>query len=288
MRINPEEHFEEFFIEIVRKCIEKDLIKTNRCIIDFNDVAANVNYPSEKKLARPAFEKVLKEVSKFNEPLALKLTKEIEQEYEKNERVSWCKHFEITQKYLNILYLKTYDELQHNEKYSEAFGIYYDLLYQYINNIKDKIVSIVDSDARVVHKSPEKIKWGYKDRIIVDEDSEIILSSVQTSFNVDDEKKLQELVEKTEKNFKLKPEKLSADKVYETNLNRAFLADNEIISNIDFYKERERLKQIFGIGNFSFSKDFTTVRCPNNIETSKFKIKYDKTRNRYKGIRIWF
>lgn len=43
-----EDHFEAFFTEIVKKCIEKDLIETNRFIIDSTDVAANVNYPSEK------------------------------------------------------------------------------------------------------------------------------------------------------------------------------------------------------------------------------------------------
>ena len=48
-----EDHFEAFFTEIVKKCIEKDLIKSNRFIIDSTDVAANVNYPSEKRIPVP-------------------------------------------------------------------------------------------------------------------------------------------------------------------------------------------------------------------------------------------
>ena len=211
-----EDHFEAFFTEIVKKCIEKDLIKSNRFIIDSTDVAANVNYPSEKNLARSAFKKVIKEVSKFNQPLATELSAAIEADidaaYKKSAKVNWRKHFEITQKYLDLLYLRTYDELQDNEKYLEAFGLCYDLLFQYVNNTKDKIISIVDPDARVAHKTPTKSKTGYKDHIIIDEDSEIILASVQTPFNTGDGKKLIELLEKTEKQLGLKPKELSADK----------------------------------------------------------------------------
>ena len=55
-----ETHFEEIFNEIVRTCIKKDLVKTKRYMIDSTDVAANVNYPSDKKLIRNAYKKVLK------------------------------------------------------------------------------------------------------------------------------------------------------------------------------------------------------------------------------------
>jgi len=281
-RVNrlKEEHYEKFFNEVVLKCIEYDLIKTNRYIIDSTDVEANTNYPSEKKLARSAFNKVLKEVSKFNEALSVKLSNEIEleidEEYEKNAKVSWRKHFEITLKYLNLLYIKTYDELQNNEKYIESFGICYDLLFQYTNKKADKIVSIVDPDARVAHKSPGNIKRGYKNHIIVDEDSEIILSSSQTPFNVGDQKKLVELVQNTEERFKLIPDEISADKVYGSTANRAFLMDNNITSNIALYKERDTKRDYFSINDYVFSKDLKTVKCPNNIKTSKFKIKYQK------------
>ena len=279
-----EEHFDAFFTEIVKKCIEKDLIKENRYIIDSTDVAANVNYPSEKNLARNAFKKVMQEVSKFNEQLAKDFSEEIEleiaQEYEKSEKVSWRKHFEITQRYLDRLYIKTYDELQHNQKYMDAFGLCYDLLFQYMHKTKDKIVSVVDPDARVAHKSPGNIKKGYKDHIIVDEDSEIILASVQSPFNVGDEKKLEELVCKTESRLGLKPKEISADKVYGTTANRAYLKDNKIISNIDFYNPSSRESQYFILKDFTLSEDLDTVICPNGVTTEKHKLKYNKANNR--------
>lgn len=279
-----EEHFEAFFIEIVKKCIDLDLIRSNRFIIDSTDVAANVNYPSEKKLARRAFNKVIQEVDQFNELLAAEIETAIELEldltYEKSEKVSWQKYFEITQKYLDKLYIKTYDELQTNQKYLDAFGLCYDLLDQYTHNKKDKIVSIVDPDARVAHKSPGNIKKGYKDHIIIDEDSEIILASSQTPFNEGDGKKLKELLQKAESQVGLKPNELSADKAYGEIENRAFLKDNHIISNIAFYKESSRDSEYFKIKDFIFSDDFKTVTCPNGKSTNAFKIKHEKAQNR--------
>ena len=279
-----EEHFEAFFTEIVKKCIEKDLIRTNRFIIDSTDVAANVNYPSIKKLARISFNKVIQAVAEFNEPLAAEISAAIESEldlaYEMSEKVSWRNHLEITQKYLDLLYIKTYDELQYNQKYLESFGLCYDLLDQYINNKKDKIVSIVDPDARVAHKSVGNVKKGYKDHIIIDEDSEIILASSQTPFNVGDGKKLQELLQKTETQVGLKPKELSADKAYGETENRAFLKDNKIISNIAFYEESTRENDYFKMKDFIFSDDFKTVTCPNGKSTEYFKIKHEKAHNR--------
>ncbi|MCR3923592.1 MAG: transposase, partial [Firmicutes bacterium] len=145
------EYFDEFFNEIVRKCIDNDLIKTKRFMIDSTDVAANVNYPSDKKLLCNAFRKVIKEVKKFNEPLANQQLESFEsavqKESDNNERVSVKIYLAIANKHVDYLYLKTYDELQTNEKYKEAFSVLYDIIDQYTNNKKDKIVSTVDPDA---------------------------------------------------------------------------------------------------------------------------------------------
>lgn len=107
---------------------------------------------------------------------------EIHNEYESNETVSSSRHFEIVAKQLQQLFLNTDIELQINNKYHEAFGICYDIIDQCLKNKKDKIVSVVDPDARVAHKSVRNIKRGDKDHIIVAEDSEIILASTQTPF----------------------------------------------------------------------------------------------------------
>lgn len=283
-----EENFDEFFNEIVRKCIEKDIVKSKRYLIDTTDVAANVNYPSDKKLICDAFRKVIREMRKFNETFAeqqlVQFENEIEEEYKKDEKVSVRRYLQIAQKYAEYLYLKTYDELQTNEKYKEAFGILWDIVDQYTNGKKDKIVSVVDPDAKIAHKSRGNIKRGYKDHIIVDEDSEIILASVQTPFNVGDEKKLVELVEKVEKNLGLKPEEITTDKIYGTINNRAYLKDNEIISNIDFYEESSREVKYYGLADFTISEDLKTATCPNLISTEEHILSYDKTEDKESKI----
>ena len=256
-------------------------------MIDSSDVAANANYPFTKQLVRDAYRKVIKEVEKFDEDLAKeyweKVEEEIDYEYKKDDKkVPQKKHCEITHKYLEELYLKTYDELQHNTKYIEAYGVCYDIIDQRINNKGDKIISVVDPDARSAHKSPGNVKMGYKDHLLVDEDSEIIISSVQTPFNVNDEKKLPELIEKANTNLGLKPEEISADKAYGTTENRAYLKDNEIVSNIDFHKESEKEKKSYGINDFEIAKDVSYVICPNNIVTTEFKPYTDKDGKEYK------
>ena len=279
-----EENFDEFFNEIVRKCVEKNIVKSKRYLIDTTDVAANVNYPSDKKLICDAFRKVIREMRKFNEPFSeqqlVQFENEIEEEYKKDEKVSVKKYLEIAQKYAGYLYLKTYDELQTNEKYKDDFGILWDIIDQYTNGKKDKIVSVVDPDAKIAHKSPGNIKRGYKDHIIVDEDSEIILASVQTPFNVGDEKKLVELIEKVEGNLGLKPEEITADKVYGTSNNHAYLKDNGIISNIDFYEESSRETSFYKVRDFIISEDLKQVTCPNGITTTDFILAYDKAGKR--------
>ncbi|MGB4437794.1 MAG: IS1182 family transposase [Sedimentibacter sp.] len=296
-RINHvgEEKFEELFNEVVIQCIDKGLVKSRRYLIDSTDVAANVNYPSEKKLARKAFEKVIKELEKFNVELAKeqleKYENGIQKEYDQNEHVKSKRHFEITREHLGYLYIKTYDLLQENNKesskYQEAFDICYTLVNQYLNNEKDKIVSIVDPEARVAHKSPGNIKRGYKDHILVDEDSEIILSSVQTPFNVGDEKKLIELVEKVESNFEIKPVEITADKVYGTTDNRAYLKDNEITANIAFYNESIKEAKYFGLKDFEISEDVSSVKCPNGIISIIFNIVSSKDRQREKEYKVF-
>ena len=122
-----EDNFESFFNEIVKLCIEKDIIKKRRYIVDITDVAANVNYPSDKKLVYDAFRKVIKELEKFNESLAKQQLEQfensIDKEYELSEKVSLKKYLEIANKHIEYLYLKTYGERQPNERYQVLMSI---------------------------------------------------------------------------------------------------------------------------------------------------------------------
>jgi hypothetical protein len=84
------------------------------------------------------------------------------------------------------------------------------------------------------------------------------------------------LIEKVEQELEIKPKEITADKVYGTADNRAYLKDIEIVSNIDFYKEPSREQNYYGLKDFNISEDLGSVTCPNGITT----IEYVRTNNR--------
>lgn len=67
---------------------------------------------------------------------------------------------------------------------------------------------------------------------------------------MNDEKELIGLVDKVEAAFGLKPNEISADKAYGTIYNRAYLKDNEIVSNIDFYDKSDVEYKTFDLSKF--------------------------------------
>lgn len=54
--------------------------------------------------------------------------------------------------------------------------------------------------------------------------------------------------------------------------NRAYLKDEEIICNIDFYKESDKQSQVYGIKDFEVAKDLISVTCPNGVTTENYTI----------------
>lgn len=264
--------FEEFFNEIVKKCISFDLVKQNRFIIDSTNVDANVNFPKRKKLIEQSFVKVVALISKFDKSLSEKCMEafrvEINKLYKTNEKVRSKAYAKVTLEQLNYIYIKSYDELQYNTAYIEAYNICFTLVNKTVEGKKSEIISVVDTDARVAHKTKGVLKRGYKDHIIIDEDSEIILAVQVTPFNVGDEKELEPLLNKVIKEFNIKPSEVSADTVYGTTSNRAYLLDKEIVSSIRFPKKSSKENKNYGINDFVYSKDLKFATCKNNIQSN--------------------
>ena len=134
----------------------------------------------------------------------------------------------------------------------------------------NRIVSVVDPDARVAHKSRENVKVGYKNHIIVDEESELIISSIQTPFNVKDEKRLIEIIERAEQDHGLKPIEVSCDTIYGTYENRQYLEDRNIVGNIAFYNNSNKENNHFGIDDFKISEDLEYLICPAGHKTYNY------------------
>lgn len=154
--------------------------------------------------------------------------------------------------------------------FEKAFRLLFDLLKQQFNSNGNRIVSVVDPDARVAHKSRENVKVDYKIHIIVDEESELIISSIQTPFNVKDEKRLIEIIEKAEQDHGLKPIEVSYDTIYGTYENRQYLEDRNIVGNIAFYNNSNKENNHFGIDDFKISEDLEYLICPAGHKTYNY------------------
>lgn len=260
------EKIELVFNEIIKSCIFCKLIKNNRYIIDSTDVEANTNYPSENKLIINSFRNLLKELQKINPNLSFRISHEFEKELSEklksDEKLTLKECVDMAEKYRKCIYKTVAENVHKSPKLEDKYMIFSKILCQH-DKKGDKIVSYVDPDARVAHKSLGKVKKGYKNNIIVDEDSEIILASIVTPFNIGDQKELEPLVEKISNTFHLKPKELSADKVYGTINNRMFLNKKKIIPNIEFYNSTPRKDGKFGLDKFEISENIDSVKCPN-------------------------
>ncbi|MDV3426225.1 MAG: IS1182 family transposase [Bacillota bacterium] len=280
--------FEKFFNAIVQQCIDNDLIGKKRYIVDSTDVAANTNYPKEKRLVCDAYRRLIEKLGYINPPFAeaklndfeSDIQKECDMQNEKDpsKKVSIKTYCSIAKKHAEEIYVKSYDDLKNNAKCYEVFSTLWLIIEQYGENKtkQDRIISFIDPDARVGNKTKGNLKRGYKDHIIIDEESEIILASEQTPFNEGDEIHLVDLVEKVQENFDMKPEEVSADTVYGTTGNRAYLKDNNIISNIRFRDLSKQEHKVFDIKMFDVAEDLKSVTCPNGCITTNVRKRESK------------
>lgn len=273
---------EVVFNQIIERCMEMDLVKANRYLVDSTNINANVNYPSLKKLARQSSELVLREIRKINAPLAeianKKLEAELTQYHDSHEKFSIGEYNEIVKRHLNELYMCIHEEFADNEKLTKAFA----LCKKLVEGEGGRIISVVDTEARVAYKSPGHAKTGYKNSIITDEDSEIILAYEVTPFNVNDDRLLPKLVTKVEEEFALKPKEVSADKGYATTEIRAYLYDKDITSNIDFYTIPEKEKETYTCSDCQFQDNGNTLICPNGVVVDGFKLNSNALNRVYK------
>ena len=168
-RVNrmTENDTELFFNKIVSLGIEKGVVKSNRFIVDTTDVAANSNYPSEKNLIHSAFENLIKIVDK-KDPLTA-----INMRAQRTEAVAELKDANIdysarslaleVRKIVENIPSSSMKTLIQGKDFEKAFRLLFDLLKQQFNSNGNRIVSVVDPDARVAHKSRENNHFGIDD-----------------------------------------------------------------------------------------------------------------------------
>lgn len=271
------ENLQKIFDYYVKSCIDLKLVTGRRMIADTTDVAANASFPFKKKLLRQAIEYLAKEMDQASPQIAKELRDRFQFEIDEinnaaTDKVRSKTHFEAASIILDDFAPRIFEFFPSHQPLKEAYEFCLELIEDYLHADKDRIKSVVDKDARAAHKSAGKVKCGYKNHIMTDEDSEIIVSNYQTPFNVGDELGLQPLVDQSP----IKPDEVSTDKIYGTYENRVFLAERGIQSNIKPYDKRSRENKYYGMYDFIIAEDMKSITCPHGITTSNFYERFSK------------
>lgn len=265
--------FKEIFDRLIEKCIEADLIQRqpNRAIIDATHILANVAIPTWLSLVRQAIENVIVDLKPENQSIA----EDFQQRYEnlleslkgktRDEKLPYVLEFaselaQVAEKSLNNV-----------EDQFSPIAILKKVISDRKDTAEDRIISVVDPEARTGHKSDMRKIQGYKDHIMIDEESEIIISVKVTPANAEDGDQLTDLISQFEENHGTLPTQVTADKGYWFGKNLRYLHENNIIGNISWMKTKQQASGLFSPEDFNFNPDKMEITCPNNVTTNKFR-----------------
>ena len=272
-----EEKFRQVFDRVAQQCIDKGLVKGKRQIIDSTPVVANISLSSLSGLVRKCRENVLKTVAKQDSKIAEKLGAK---ELQKAGTVKFDSTGEALQKEieaagelldsvtteLKVKKIKPTEELQ------KDLGLLEKAVADRGEHAKDKLISLVDPDARTGKKAGTT--WpGYKAHIVMEEESGIITGVETTPANATDGSQLQPLLEEQEEVHSLRPQELTADKAYDWGENLESLAINNTIANIALTKQvNPRSAGYFTVDDFLYDPENIKLMCPaGHISTNRYK-----------------
>jgi len=262
-----EEKFQAVLDQIVRQCVDKELVKGNRQIIDSTHIRANISVSSIAGLVRKCRENVLKTIDKQDARVAGSLGLTDLQNARKAKFVSaeegLQKEVEAAGELLDSVTAELRAKrINPTEELKKDLGLLEKAVTDREENAKDKLVSPVDIDARQGKKA--SITWpGYKAHIIVEEKTGIITGVETTPANTTDGSQLQSLLEEQEIAHSIRPKELTADKAYDWGENLESLANNKTIANIALSKQVNRNGAgYFTVDDFLYDPESVKLMCP--------------------------
>jgi transposase len=224
------EKFQDIFQRLIDQCIEHGLIsaQSKRCIMDSTHIIADVAIPTWLSLVWQAYEGVLLVLKEHNQ--------EIFQQFEQRMLELWneLKGKTRDEKLPVVLQLASElvaaaEPLLQNDKHpNEALAMLKKVISDRDEDATDRIISVIDREARTGHKSDMRKIQGYKDHIMMDEETEIITAIKVTPANAEDGDQLIDLVTQFQHHFEFLPKELSADKGYWFGKNLRFLQENNL------------------------------------------------------------
>ena len=267
------EKFEEIFHHLVDLCMEAGLIdcQPKRAIMDATHIIADVAIPTWLTLVRQAFERVIRELKEVN----LENAEDFQQRYQKLwENLKGKKRDEKLPHVLELaieLHAVAQPLLPKVKDPHAAIDMLQKVISDREDSAKDRLISVVDPEARTGHKSDMRSIQGYKDNIMIDEKSEIITAVKVTPANAEDGDQLVELMTQFQEHHKVFPTEVAADKGYWFGKNLRFLHEKNIIGHISWMKTKQHVSGLFSPEDFQFDPENLQVTCPNGVTTNKYR-----------------
>jgi transposase len=289
-----EERFRAILEQIVRQCIDKGLVKGKRQIIDSTPVFANISLSSLSSLVRKCRENVLKTVAKQDTQIAGELGAK---ELQNAAPVKFVSSEEALQKEIEaagtlldgVTAELRAERIKPTEELQKDLALLAKAVADREEHAKDKMVSLVDPDARTGKKT--STTWaGYKAHIVMEEESGIITEVATTPANTTDGSQLLPLLEEQEKVHSLRPQELTADKAYDWGENLESLAAKNTIANIPLTKQgNHRTGVDFAVDDFLYDPENIKLMCPaGHISTSCYRVVLSNSRLNKPGYAFQF
>lgn len=232
------EKFKEIFQRLIDQCIEHGLIESQpkRAIIDATHIIADVAIPTWLSLVRQAYERVIRELTLVDPAKAEHYQQKFDQLWDELRGKTRDEKLPFVLELSKELVYDAKQTLNAGTPDNSVLAMLEKVIADRNEDAKDRIISVVDPEARTGHKSDMRKIQGYKDHIMMDEQSEIITAVKVTPANAEDGDQLMDLVTQFKKNHGILPAEVSADKGYWFGKNLRFLNQHGIIGNISVMK----------------------------------------------------
>ena len=132
------------------------------------------------------------------------------------------------------------------------------------NRMPPKVISPTDPCSAWTAKANKRVQFGYGLNYLIDIENAVIVDVEATPARTYDEvKATRTMIERTERRFGLKPERLLADTAYGTGKFLGWLVGAGITPHIPVWEKAKRDDGTFSRSDFTFDKQKNEYRCPN-------------------------
>ena len=128
-----------------------------------------------------------------------------------------------------------------------------------------KVISLSDPSSAWTAKANKRVQFGYGLNYLIDIENAVIVDVEATPARTYDEvAATKTMIERTERRFDLKPDRLAADTAYGTGKFLGWLVSAGITPHIPVWDKGSRDDGTFSRSDFAFDKEKNEYKCPNS------------------------